>query len=152
LKIIKYNRGKLVEAEFEVRDRRQGMYQVDDEYLNGWARKCGVYATAVYNVMCRHVGKDQSCFPGVDLIADKLAISARQVSRAIKILEAHKIIEVQRVAGGKSKYWLTDKTEWRDSKVKWHHYENCRPAKEPVDAMTYVDKNWPNRIRPRGDA
>ena len=127
MKIIQLKSGKSIEKEFEVRDRREGMYQIDDAYLNGWARKCGIYATGVYNVLCRHSGKDQSCFPSVSLIADKLSISPRQVSRAIRALESHCIIEVERVPGGKSKYWLTDKTEWKDPAV-WHGYGNCRPA------------------------
>ena len=128
MKIIKIKGSKKTEVEFEVRDRREGMYQMDDAYLNGWAKKCGIYATGVYNVLCRHAGKNQSCFPSVKLIADKLDVSERQVSRAIKALEAHKIVEVERVTGGKNKYWLTDKNEWRDASAKRYVAENCRVA------------------------
>jgi hypothetical protein len=87
-KIIRIKTRKGREEEFEVRDLRDKFYQVDDAYLNGWARKCGIYATGVYNVLCRHVGSDQSCFPSVKLMSDKLAISGRQVKRAVKMLEA----------------------------------------------------------------
>jgi hypothetical protein len=111
---IKIKRFYGTEEEFEVRDRREGMYQVDDAYLNGWARKCGVYATAVYNVLCRHSGRDQSCFPSGKLIADKLHISTRQVSRALRILESHNIIVTEDNSGGKNKYWLINKSEWKD--------------------------------------
>ena len=117
-----------MDKEIEVRDLREKFYQVDDEYLNGWAKKCGIYATGVYNVLCRHVGKDQSCFPSVKLMSDKLAISASQVKRAIKALEAHRIIKVERFSGEKNIYWLTNKTQWREATHKWYGYGGCRPA------------------------
>lgn len=98
----------------EVRDLREKFYMVDDAYLNGYARICGIYATGVYNVLCRHVGSDQSCFPSIQLMADKLGVSSRQVSRAIKMLEGCGIIRVERLKGGHSKYWLIDKSGWAD--------------------------------------
>jgi len=133
MKIIKIKDKKIVEAEFEVRDRRGGMYQVDDDYLNGWAKKCGIHATGVYNVLCRHAGRDQSCFPSMALMADKLAISVRQVSRAVKILENHRIIEIERASGGKNKYWLTDRSEWQDPTLKWYGVGRCKkPTKKEL--------------------
>ena len=128
-KIIKITSRKGKIQEIEVRDLREKFFMIDDAYLNGWARKCGAYATAVYCVLCRHAGNDQSCFPSIKLIADKLAISVRQVSYALKRLEAHNIIKVERFSGQKNIYWLTDKSEWKDSAIKWYHYENCRPTK-----------------------
>lgn len=126
-KIIKIKKKKGIEAEFEVRDIREKFYQVDDTYLNGWAKKCGIYATGVYNVLCRHASRDQSCFPSVKLIADKLSVSPRQVTRAIKALEAYHIIMVERSSGGQNRYWLTDKSQWHETK-KWYGYGQCRPA------------------------
>ena len=114
MNIIKIKRRKGIDEEFEVRDLREKFYQVDDAYLNGWAKKCGIYATGVYNVLCRHVARDQSCFPSIALMADKLHISPRQVKRAIKVLEIYNIVIVERVRGGKSKYWLTNKSQWTD--------------------------------------
>ena len=102
------------EEEFEVRDLREKYYQVNDAYLNGWARKCGIYATGVYNVLCRHAGYDQSCFPSVVLISDKLSVSQRQVTYALRKLEDHNIIVIENHPGGRNKYWLTNKTEWHD--------------------------------------
>ena len=74
--------------------RNKEKFQVDDAYLNGWAKRCDINATGVYMVLCRHASKDQECFPSKKLIAEKLAISEWSVYKAIKTLEAHNIIEV----------------------------------------------------------
>jgi hypothetical protein len=77
------------------------------------------HATGVYMVLCRHASKDQECFPSKKLIADRLTISERSVYNAIKILEAHNIIEVDcqgRKADGTYQnltYILPDKTVWK---------------------------------------
>ncbi len=149
-KIIKIKTRKGKNEEIEVRDLRDKFYQVDDAYLNGWARKCGIYATGVYNVLCRHVSNDQSCFPSVKLMSDKLAISQVQVKRAVKILEAHNIIKVERFSGHKNIYYLTNKTEWREAVIKWYGAGGSRIATkkerkgmvkriiQPDDSMTEV--------------
>lgn len=99
---------------FEVRDmRHKEKFQIDDEYLNGYAKKCGVYATGVYISLCRHANKEQNCFPSLNKIAEELAVSKSQVRRAIKILIKHNIIKVKRL-GKKlnNRYYLIDKSEW----------------------------------------
>jgi DNA-binding transcriptional ArsR family regulator len=131
VKIIKLKRKKGVEEEFEVRDLREKFFMVDDAYLNGWAKKCGVYASAAYFVLCRHVGRDQSCFPSVALIAEKMGISVRQVSYALKVLEAHNIIKVERSAGERNKYWLTNKSEWHDAVIGERWWGPGRPSHAP---------------------
>ncbi len=120
-KVVKLQRKKSVE-EFEVRDLRDKFFLVDDAYLNGWARICGPYATLVYLTMCRHASKDQTCFPSVPLMADKLGISKRQVTRAIKILEFYNIIKVARQTGQKSLYWLVDKKYWKKKTITFTKY------------------------------
>ena len=78
---------------FEVRDmRHKEKFQIDDIYLNGYAKKCGIYATGVYVSLCRHADTDQKCFPSLKKIAEELNISEKQVGRAIKILEENRII------------------------------------------------------------
>jgi biotin operon repressor len=99
---------------FEVRDmRHKEKFQIDDAYLNGWAKLCGVYATGVYVSLCRHADKEQKCWPSLDKMAEELAISKTQVRRAIKILVEHNIIKVKRL-GKKlnNRYYLVDKSEW----------------------------------------
>lgn len=99
---------------FEVRDTREKFFIVDDAYFNGWARKCGDAANLVYMILCRHVGCEQSCFPSIALIADKLGMDRRRVIRAIKMLELYRIIHVSRQVGERSLYFLIDKSNWRD--------------------------------------
>ena len=79
--------------QFEVRDmRHKEKFQIDDIYLNGYAKKCGIYATGVYISLCRHSdAKLQECWPSIRKIAEELNISEKQVGRALKILEENKL-------------------------------------------------------------
>lgn len=103
---------------FQVRDlRRKHFFQVDDAYLNGFARICGTAATCVYFALCRHANKEQESWPSITLIAEKLAMSSRTVVRAIKTLEAHQIIGVVRGKDEKQRqrvnvYVMLDKSCW----------------------------------------
>jgi hypothetical protein len=103
-----------MEKKFEVRDlRHKEKFVVDDFYLNGYARICGVYATAVYLSLCRHADKEQKCWPSLNKLAEEHSMSKSQVRRAIKILIKYHIISVERV--GKrlnNRYYLIDKSEW----------------------------------------
>ncbi|MDD5146046.1 MAG: helix-turn-helix domain-containing protein [Candidatus Pacebacteria bacterium] len=102
------------EEKFEVRDlRKKEKFFVDDLYLNGYAKKCGIYGTGVYLSLCRHANKEQLCYPSLKRISEELKISRSQVIRAIKILKENKIIRVVRV-GKKlnNRYFLLDKNEW----------------------------------------
>jgi len=98
--------------------RNKKKYQVDDSYLNGYARLCGVYGTAVYNSLCRHSNTDQYSFPSIELMAEQHGCSKPPIIKGIKSLEEWKIIEVVREKGshGKQKnngYILLDKSEWK---------------------------------------
>jgi len=92
---------------------------MDDDYLNGYAKHCGINATGVYMSLCRHVdSKTQVCFPSKGTIAKKLAISERSVYNAIKMLEKYNLIKIQeqkRKADGSFQnnvYTLLDKLDW----------------------------------------
>ena len=104
---------------FKLRDLREKFFQVDDEYLNGYAKLCGINATGIYMTLCRHASKDQSCFPSKKTIGEKLRISERSVYTAIKTLEKWNIIKVEsqgRKHDGSYKsltYFLLDKTQWK---------------------------------------
>jgi hypothetical protein len=95
------------------------MFQMDDEYLNGYAALCGQAASCVYMSLCRHANKGQQAWPSVELLGVEHAMSKSTVLRSIKVLERWGIIEVVRSKNEKTKrqnpnvYVLADKTYWR---------------------------------------
>ncbi len=103
----------------EIRDqRRRQMFRIDDEYIDKYARICGVNATAVYMSLCRHVNGKQESFPSIQRIGFQHGISKPTIIKAIKELEAHGIITVKRERDPKTKrqmvniYTLMDVASW----------------------------------------
>lgn len=105
-------------AGFQVRDRRRkGYFVVDDLYLNGYAKVLGPIGTAIYLSLCRHVDRNESCFPSEQRIAEQHGISARSVRKYLHLLERLRLIAVERrraESGGflNNVYHLLDKSEW----------------------------------------
>ncbi len=99
---------------FEVRDmRHKEKFFVDDEYLNGYAKSCGVYATSVYLSLCRHADKEQKCWPSIRKIAKEHNISPTMVQKGIKDLKDYRIILTQQIGKGlNNRYLLLDRSEW----------------------------------------
>lgn len=111
---------KLYKDHFEIRDARsRSAYRVDDEYLNGYAKLCGVYSTAIYNSLCRHADNYQQAFPSIELMAEQHNLSRPTVIKAIKRLEEYGIIKVIKTKDKKTKrqlpniYVLIDKSMWK---------------------------------------
>lgn len=104
----------------EIRDqRRRQMFRIDDEYLDKYARICGVNATAVYMSLCRHVNGKQESFPSIGRIMSQHGFGSHNtVRKAIKELEVHGIITVKRERDPKTKrqmvniYTLMDVASW----------------------------------------
>lgn len=112
--------GKKQSGKIEIRDsRRRQMYRIDDDYLNGYARLCGVNATAVYNSLCRHADTNQESWPSIERIMDQHGLSKPTVIKAIKQLEKWGIVSVVREKNQKTKrqmvnvYVLVDKSQWK---------------------------------------
>lgn len=111
----------LVVSNMKVRDlRKKDQYKIDDAYLNGYARICGIYATAVYNSLSRHADfHTQEAFPSIEKIAEQHNISRPSVIKGIKSLESWGIIKVAKEKDEKTKrqkvniYYLVDKSEWK---------------------------------------
>lgn len=111
--------------EIKVRDlRKKDQYKIDDAYLNGYARLCGVYATAVYNSLSRHADfHTQECFPSIESISEQHNIDKKTVIKAIKTLEEWGIVIVKREKDTKTKrqlpnvYILTDKSNWKPKPI-----------------------------------
>lgn len=94
-------------------------FYIYDEYIDKYARLCGIYALGVYAVLCRHSNKAGICFPGKKLIAEKLGIGQRTVFDSIKKLERFNIIKIiaqKRGNNGSYKsntYFLNDYSIWK---------------------------------------
>lgn len=131
------------QKQFEVRDmRRKEKFFVDDLYLNGYAKQCGIYATGVYLSLCRHASKEQKCYPSQSKIAEELYISTKQVSRSIKVLEGLNIIQKIRV-GKKlnNRYLLLDKSEWTNSPVTKDHQSDHLGTTSPFHSKdTHINE------------
>ncbi len=109
-----------MEDTFTIRDSRaKEMFRIDDVYLNGYARLCGIHATGVYMSLCRHAGKEQTAFPSKKLMGEELNISERSVYTALKTLEFWGIIAIEnqgRKEDGSFRnllYVLKDKAFWK---------------------------------------
>lgn len=105
----------------KIRDlRNKQFFMVDDQYLNGYAKLCGIHATGVYMSLCRHSNKEQKCWPAKKTIAEELDISERSVYSGIKKLEEYGIIKIEendRKKNGTFKsltYLLLDKSQWQN--------------------------------------
>lgn len=131
----------------KIRDlRRKEKYQIDDEYLNGYARLCGWQATIVYNSLCRHADKDQYSFPSIRKMAEQHNVSRDTIIKGVKSLIEWNIINVSKMEHTKTEgrttqgtwksngYTLVDKNDWKPKPVRPHSTGPVRPhstGKEP---------------------
>lgn len=105
---------------FKIRDARaKERFQIDDQYLNGWAKKCGWQASLVYMSLCRHADREGESFPSIKLMAKELRVSERTIRRGVKTLQHHNIISIERVKNNQGRwlnnlYILMDKGVWKD--------------------------------------
>jgi len=100
-------------APMVIRDSREHEFFItNDVFVDKYARLCGIYGLGVYNLLCRHSGKDQTCYPSIDLMAYRLNISRGSVIAGLKELEKHRIIQVDRVKGEPNIYTLMNKKKW----------------------------------------
>lgn len=110
---------KKIEEKFEVRDlRAKDRFQVDDEFLNGYAKIIGPVGISVYVALCRYSNKEQKCWPSQKTIAHEIGVSEPTVIEYLKVLEFLNIIRIKRV--GKTctnRYWLLDKKQWMKKEV-----------------------------------
>lgn len=113
-------KSQVADEKIEIRDaRNKAMYRVDDAYLNGYARLCGVYSTAVYNSLCRHSDNHQKSFPSIELMSEQHGVDRKTIMRAVDILEQWGIVRVIRSKDEHTKrqkpnvYILVDKSLWK---------------------------------------
>ena len=131
----------------KVRDlRRKEKFVIDDDYLNGYARVCGIFATGVYIAICRHANKLQTAFPSIELMAKKLKISDSSSKRGVKKLEEFNIIKVTRKKNNKGRhtvntYTLLDKSVWKPIHRSEKHTEKTCPQVTQTKTRGQTDQN-----------
>ena len=109
---------------FKVRDsRNKSFFIVDNIYLNGFAKKLGVHATAVYLSLCRHADQLQISFPSQKLIAEENGMSEKTVWTKLQLLGKYNLIKIEKERNSKGKwmnnlYFLIDRTEWKHPLVR----------------------------------
>jgi len=130
-------------------DRRiKEKFMMDDTYLNGQAKLCGWQGTIVYLSLCRHAGKDQECFPSINLMAEEHAVSRPTILKGIDNLSNRNVIKVEK-ARTKNGQWLNntyillDKTEWDYSKK-----ESSQVNVVDSDQVNVVDSDVVNENTP----
>ncbi len=108
------------DSHIEVRNRRkEHRFYIDNEFLNGYAKKVGSPGQSVYMALCRHE-RDGRAFPGLRHLAKELAISMGSVSAGINKLRDYGIFKINRGKQGKYIYYLIDHSQWKDtSKDDW---------------------------------
>ena len=121
--------------------RRKEKFQVDDAYLNGMARVCGWQATLVYLCLCRHANTEQEAFPSVKLMKEKLGISRNTVLKGIQNLEAHNVIEIEKMRNKLGKwqnnvYVLIDKSEWVGYSQVPHKDTEPSPSHDTAESLS----------------
>lgn len=132
--------------------RNKQKYQMDDAYLNGYARLCGWKATIVYMSLCRHADIAQYCFPSIDLMAEQHKVSRDTIIDGLKTLKQWNIIDAEKVrsANGVWKnnaYILLDKSVWKEkpNQVDISNLDNqvdisLQPSRrQPPDQVAVVD-------------
>lgn len=97
-------------------------FVIDDQYLNGYARVCGLTATGIYLCLCRHAATDQRSFPSIRTMAEKLGISTRSAMRGVEILIQWNLITKDKTRNPRTGRWwhnsyvLLDKSVWKPHK------------------------------------
>jgi DNA-binding transcriptional regulator GbsR (MarR family) len=138
---------------------------LDNEYFSeGYAAKFPNWVTVVYGILAKYANaKEQTCFPSYETIMKGCGVSRNKVNPAIKVLEIHNIIAVQRSRGGKKKpnqYILLSTTVWESFnntylntvlRNKKNHqtvpdlyakqYLNEYPNSTPVDTVNQLTKS-----------
>lgn len=109
------NEENLKEETFEIRDlREKDKFEIDDEFLDKYAKILGIYAVGVYASLCKHADRKKRANLSIKKIAEELNICRNKVIEAIKYLEFWKIIKKERVGLRlTNRYYLLKKTDWK---------------------------------------
>lgn len=130
---------------FEVRDlRERNWFTIDNEFVKGkWLRLLKGCSSAIYFVLCRHADDKMLSFPGIQHLMDETGYGRLQVMRAIKTLEFHRLISVDRINGQHNIYSLLNKKHWRKAIVV-KQYLLTDKKMTPTDQAVQMMKDEPD--------
>ena len=83
-------------------------YWIDKAVIQKCAGSIGFSGIAIYNFLASMADENQQCFPSQKYIAERLSCSRATVNRAIKKLESHKLIIVEKKNYNHHVYSLLD--------------------------------------------
>ena len=135
----------------KVRSKRtEKRFYIDNEFLNGYAKKVGWQGNIVYIALCRHE-KNGKAFPGFRHLAEELGVGIASISKGVKALKEHNIIQIEKGKQNKFTYWLTDYSEWKpvdkwSNRSRYEHTvrntnDTVRPAAHNNTNRTILIKN-----------
>ena len=74
---------------------RPNTFRVDNIIVDEYGEKIGAIGVAIYNVLARHADRETGiCFPGIRLMARKLALGRTTVKKYLRILLNHSLIAI----------------------------------------------------------
>lgn len=140
-------------------NRRQKFFITDNDIIDDYGDKIGVYGFAVYSLLLRYAGATDAAFPSYQTIANKFGFSERQAIRTVALLVEVGLIgkEARLNANGATTsnlYTLVDLPSYDSQSpppmtVSHRAYDRESPNKEPMN-KTQSDKD--KSISARGDA
>jgi biotin operon repressor len=79
------------------RMKRGNWYWIEKVVIQEYARKVGPLAITVYCYLASFTNAEQSCYPSQRLIGEVLGYSRTSINRAIKKLERHGLIRIDKI-------------------------------------------------------
>lgn len=107
----------------EPKIRHKGWFKVGYVFFDAHAKNIGPKAALTYLCIKGYEHKKtRRAWPSEDTLAEKLDLSRRTVSRAIKILNDHNLIHISKEKAGSpwshNVYHLTHSSEWRSTPIR----------------------------------
>ncbi len=107
-------------------------YWINKAVIKQYAGTLGFSEIAVYNFLASMVDDAQQCFPSQKYIAEHLHCSRATVNRAIKKLEKHYLIFIQRGKNNRCVYSLLE-VECNRNEIELSHERNSDVKKEDTN-------------------
>lgn len=123
-----------------VRSRRtENRFYIDNEFLNGYAKRVGWQGQCVYPALCRHE-RSGKAFPSIKHLAEELGISDSSVRRGVSNLKAHNIVQVERLGKTLNNvYWLIDYKMWsKIPKSEWSNRTITSRVSVPTEKVSVL--------------